>query len=240
MGQTLVDLHLGQNNSDMASNGELRLLRGVLPDCRTVFDVGANVGDWAALALGINPKIELHCFEPSVSTFQLLDSRRLPGVVLNNIGMSSAPGAAILYIFSAASGMNSVYRRNGLEGGYGLCPQRQQETIRLDTIDGYCRRMGVNTIDYLKLDVEGHELEVLKGSQEMLDSKSIRTVQFEYGGCNIDARVLLKDFFSLFGPYGYFLYKIYPDRIHPIPRYDQRLETFQYQNWIAAAEPFPR
>jgi FkbM family methyltransferase len=233
----LVDLYEGQNNSDMATNGELRFLRSALPKCGTVFDVGANVGDWAALALGINPKIELHCFEPSDSTFQLLNCRRLPGAVLNNVGMSSSSGTATLYVFSAASGMNSVYRRSGLEEGYGLSPQEEVETIRLDTIDGYCRRVGVKTIDYLKLDVEGHELEVLKGSQEMLASKSVLIIQFEYGGCDIDARVLLKDFFSLFGSYGYFLHKIYPDRIHAVPQYDQRLETFQYQNWIAAVKP---
>jgi FkbM family methyltransferase len=234
--KAFFDLHEGQNNSDMANNGELRFLRDIVPTCSTIFDVGANVGDWAALALSLNPKVDIHCFEPSHSAFKILNSRQLPGAVLNNFGMSSTSGTATLYVFSAASGMNSLYRRSGLEEGYGFGPQEQEETIVIETIDRYCQSNGVGVIDYLKLDVEGHEIEVLKGAHEMLATRSLRIIQFEYGGCNIDARVLLKDFFFFLGRYGYFLYKIYPDRIRHFPRYDQRLENFQYQNWIAAVE----
>jgi hypothetical protein len=84
--------------------------------------------------------------------------------------------------------------------------------------------------------VEGHELEVFKGAQEMLKKGGIKYIQFEYGGCTIDARMLLKDLFNLFLPYNYALYKIYPHELKLVPRYDQRLENFQYQNWVAVAK----
>ena len=51
-----VDYYKGENNSDMLSNGELRFLKCVLPKCKIVFDVGANIGKWTYLAKNINPK----------------------------------------------------------------------------------------------------------------------------------------------------------------------------------------
>ena len=54
----------GDGNDDPASNGEQWLVNAVLPGCRTVFDVGANRGDWTASALAANPTVTVHCFEP--------------------------------------------------------------------------------------------------------------------------------------------------------------------------------
>lgn len=65
----------------------------------------------------------------------------------------------------------------------------------------------------------------------MLESKHITVIQFEYGGCNIDAGVLLKDIFGFFQRFVYTFYKISPKELRPVVRYDQQLENFQYRNW---------
>ena len=83
--------------------------------------------------------------------------------------------------------------------------------------------------------MEGHELEVFKGAAGMLTQGKIKRIQFEYGGCNIDSRVLLKDLFEFLLPYGYAFYKVFPRELRRVLRYDQRLENFQYQNWVAMA-----
>ena len=70
-----VDRYNSENNDNIQTNGELRLMRAVLPKCASVFDVGANIGDWTALAMEINPQLQIHCFEPSAATFQRLQSR---------------------------------------------------------------------------------------------------------------------------------------------------------------------
>ena len=66
----------------------------------------------------------------------------------------------------------------------------------------------------------------------MLAEGRIKTIQFEYGGCNIDARVFLKDLFDFFSHFSYEFHKIQPQALRPVERYDQRLEDFQYQNWL--------
>lgn len=232
-----VDHYRGENNSDIRTNGELHFMRQRLPSCRTVFDVGANVGNWVTLTLDINPELEIHCFEPSHSTYQLFCTNPVASrVVHSNVALGAAVGEATLYVFYEGAGMNSMYRRIGLEDGFGVETQGRSEHVLVATLDQYCTEHRIDQIDYLKLDVEGYEMEVLKGAKHMLETGRIGLIQFEYGGCNIDARVLLKDFFAFFMQYGYTLYKIYPRRLQSVPRYDQRLEDFQYQNWVATRE----
>lgn len=60
-----VDSYNNENNDDMETNGELHFVKSVLPQCRLVIDIRANVGHWAVLALKTNPQINPHCFEPS-------------------------------------------------------------------------------------------------------------------------------------------------------------------------------
>ncbi len=222
-----------ENNGNIQTNGELQLIRNVLPQCKVVFDVGANIGDWTALALKINPSLNIHCFEPSTATFQRLKACNFgENVTLNNFGLSSAYENLPLHVYEDGSGLNSLYVRHGLEEGLGLASQSKVEFIRVQTLDGYCQQANIPYIDFLKVDVEGHELEVFKGALSMLSQGKIKRIQFEYGGCNIDAGVLLKDLFEFFEPYHYAFYKIYPNNIRHIPRYDQRNENYQYQNWL--------
>ncbi|MEZ4560110.1 MAG: FkbM family methyltransferase, partial [Caldilineaceae bacterium] len=169
----------GNNNSDMYTNGEMWWLQRVLPECRVVFDVGANVGNWAAAALSINSTVSVHCFEPSEAAFKKLSDRSFDGasIYLNHLGLSETAGETTLFVFEPASTVNSLYQRDGIE-----ITQTQTEKVRLDTVDAYCRREGIDRIDLLKIDTEGHELMVLNGAAEMLKKSNISRIQFEYGG----------------------------------------------------------
>ncbi len=84
----------------------------------------------------------------------------------------------------------------------------------------------------MKVDVEGHELEVLKGGRNLFIKGQVKIIQFEYGACNIDARVFLKDIFDFFKGMNYFFFKIYPKYVKFIKQYKERLENFLYQNWL--------
>jgi len=232
-----IEKHDGDCNGDMLTNGELRVMRQFLPGCSVVFDVGAHTGEWAKFVLSVNPGLNIHCFEPARDNFiQLSKHVSSPTVTCNPFGLSSEKGERPLFIFRSAPGLHSLYQRRGLENGWGLQTPAETEKVNLDTLENYCETRRIEKIDFLKVDVEGHELEVFKGGRSLFVEDRVRMIQFEYGGCNIDSKVLLKDIFEFFAGMRYRYYKIFPDRLKPFERYDQRLENFKYQNWLMINE----
>jgi len=213
----------------MHTNGELLCLGENLPRGAdaVVFDVGANVGDWCKAVLDINPQAQVHCFEPSSFAFERLIGRNFPAnVVCNNIGLSSSSSVQRLALFGWKSYYNSLYpdRRFGIE------PERYEE-VWLETLTNYCERHSIGRIDYLKIDVEGHELDVLQGAAEMLLERRIRTVQFEYCEAYIAAGVFLRDVVDFVAQFDYDLYKVLSRGVLPVREWHPKLENFRYSNY---------
>jgi FkbM family methyltransferase len=233
-----VDRYNGDNNSNPETNGEYIFLRkqleGIGRQCAgIIFDVGANIGDWVSFALSVNPRGNFHCFEPGKTAYDKLAQRGLPGNVrLNNLGLGEKDETRELYIVDEGSGMNSLYARHGVDAARAI----GRERISITTIDGYCEENGIPQIDFLKVDVEGHELAVFKGMSRMMAKGSVHVIQFEYGGCNLDAKVDLGDIWRLLEPHGFRLYKLFPEGPRRMEKYQQRLETFKYSNWVAILE----
>lgn len=228
----VVDHHNGDNNFDMFRNGELQLMREVLPGARVVFDVGANVGTWTEEALKINSTAQYHCFEPNPAAYKFLVDRAFPAnVVINNFGLGDKETPMLLFVYGERDGLSSLYDRRGLDEA-----ARRREPVRIETLDGYCKKICIQEIDFLKLDVEGHEFPILQGSAQMLRQGRIGMIQFEYGGTYIDARVFLRDVWEYVSGVNstYAFHKIFPSGPKRVPVYKQALETFQYSNLLIA------
>jgi FkbM family methyltransferase len=231
--EQFIDRYDNQTNWNPETNGETALLRKVMPNCRIVFDVGSHTGSWAEAALTINPRLEIHCFEASITTHRLLTERTPPlPVIANPFGLGAVAETRTLYCFGDGNNANSLYRRSGLET-HGFPPQVQTETVTIDTVDAYCARRGIAAVDFMKIDTEGHDLHVLQGASRLMAAKAIGAIQFEYGACNIDSHVLLRDLFEYLSSVDYLPAKIMPNHVAMMPAYDTRLENFRYQNWLA-------
>jgi len=215
---------------DMSINGELRFLREHGRDCRVVFDVGAQVGNWTEAALRLCPRAQIHAFEPMRATYAQLLARGFPAerVVCNPVGLSDAEGQAAIHTRST-----SLYDRTlpGDERRDG-----DPETVRLTTLTQYCAEQGIAQIDLLKVDAEGHDLAVLRGGEELIRAGRISRIQFEYGTFNIYARVLLRDFYEFFAGLPYLIYLVTPKGLVPYPEYPLHLENFAYKNFVALHE----
>lgn len=84
----------------------------------------------------------------------------------------------------------------------------------MTTLDEYCSRQNIATIDYLKIDAEGYDLSVLKGASTLLSRQKIRFIEVEAGMNRINTEhVYFDEFVRYLEPYGYKLYKIY-DQMH--------------------------
>ena len=223
-----VNFYSGQDNPDFRTNGEMRVLRRVLSGCSVAFDVGAHVGDWAAMALSINPRLEVHCFEPSAGTYERLAARfaQSKNVTLNRLGLSARAGEASLHLFEGQSDTSSLY------AGAGFTAPAGSESVRLETLDGYCAARGISRIDYLKIDTEGHEYAVLEGARAMLSGGRIGRIQLEYGPGYLEAGVTLRDVFRYLTPLGYAAHKILPRGLEAVGAYSAAVENFRLSNWL--------
>jgi FkbM family methyltransferase len=200
-----------------------------------IFDVGANIGQFASIAKTVlkgNPS-SIHCFEPGRYAFEQLkanikDDKRFH---LNNIAMGKSVETSTLYYDEAGSGLASMTKRNLEHFGidFGL-----SEPILVDTVDNYCERVRIDKIDLLKMDVEGHELDVLSGAAKLLEERRIYSILFEFGGCNIDTRSFLQDYFYFFKKYdNNRIFRITPSGyLFPLDSYREINEQFRTTNFL--------
>lgn len=138
-----------------------------LKEGETFIDVGANVGFYTLLASSlVGDTGKVHSFEPTPSTFALLqeNTKEKKNVQLNQLALGREKGRVTLADFGLLeSGLNSLHT---LE--YPGISSTKIE-VEQDTLDAYCAQKGI-TPSMIKADVEGMELEVLKGAVGILKS----------------------------------------------------------------------
>lgn len=227
-----------QNDPD--SNGETRVQREFLAGQPAsaplvVLDVGANIGDWTRvlyeLAKERTGETQVHAFEPGTETLATLTENLRAWsledqVVVNDVALSSKAETRKYYSLGANAGVNGLYPVNDTD------PQVVSE-IQTQTLDGYCKEAGLERVHFVKVDTEGHDLEVIYGAKEMLERQAIDAIQFEYNYRWINARHYLRDAFEWFLPLGYQLGKVTPRGIEFYPRWDFELERFVEANFLA-------
>lgn len=206
---------------------ERRLITEDLPrlsPCKILFDVGANVGAYSDFLQSKFPNADIYLFEPNPHSFEKISKKYQHAF---NTGFSSEKGRTKIYFYQddAATTSASIIEEviSGRERPY------TSADIVLDTIDDFCSRNAIDHIDFLKIDVEGHELEVLKGAQVMLPYIGI--IQFEFNQHNIISRTFLKDFYDLMPDFVF--YRIGPTRLIPLGAYKEYNEIFRIQNFVA-------
>jgi FkbM family methyltransferase len=203
-------------------------LLGTPPTPFIVADVGANVGLWTEALLQLMPTAEVHCFEPSSTSYSHLAARHGadPRVVLHRCALGAAPGTATLWSDSPGSVLSSLERRDLVHRGLEF---DHQEMVEVQTLDGVFTHRPAPAL--LKIDVEGRELDVLAGAEHLL--RDVRVVQFEFGGCNIDTRSFARDFWQFFQDRGYELFRLTPRGPRKWSSYSEQDEIFITTNFIA-------
>jgi FkbM family methyltransferase len=219
-------------SGDIHSNGEMRLLREIRAKIKSknpvLFDVGANIGEYANL-LGdtFGAEARIYAFEPSTPTWKVLKTHlKHANIEAVNRGLSQAEEQVKLYRSQELSSMASVYPRQLPDATLS-----EYEMVTLTTLDQFCEERGIAFVDFLKVDVEGHELKVFEGATRMLSQGAIRFIQFEFGGTNIDSKVFLRDFVTILSP-NYKLYRLMTDGLYPVT-YGETMEIFTYTNYFA-------
>lgn len=145
---------------------------------KTMFDVGANTGqtlDWFRMN---EPEAKIYCFEPVSAPYNDLKTkaRKDSNSIVEQIAFGEQSGEKVMKLFDMDSSLNSLSDR-----AMNQNIDAYEETVKIDTLDNYCLKNGISKIDFLKIDTEGYELNVLEGSVNMLNNAAISFIYCEIG-----------------------------------------------------------
>lgn len=230
LSRKIADYHRNENNCDIKTNGELDFIKKNRKKFKTIFDVGANIGEWTRLVSDIVPESRIYSFEPSSRTFKILQKQNFSDrVSLYNIALGEKNEIKDFFIYANDSTLNSVFLRDA----NGSKQNTQVEKVNFEALDHFCAKNNINNISFLKIDTEGNELSVLKGAEQYIKEGRIDAIQFEYGGTYIEAGTLLKDVFEFFENRPYDIFKMMQDKLKKCDSYAEDLENLQYANYVA-------
>jgi len=143
------------------ANDIIRFSKGI-QEVKVIFDVGANVGQTARYYAKNFPDAKIYSFEPINKTFQQLRKNLLH--FANCKQYKVALGSSIQNIeieLQKNSVLNSLLKRD-------RSPTGEKEVVDVYTLDFFTKENDIADIDILKIDAEGYEIDIIKGSGEFL------------------------------------------------------------------------
>lgn len=171
----------------------------------TVFDVGANVGQTAKAVSTAFPSATVYSFEPVSSTFDELqkNTSSMSNVRCFNMALGARDGSATMTA-KPLSTSNSIAATPPGELAEGT------ETVPVMTGARFCKREGIKQISILKIDTEGHDLDVVSGFIGLIQQHRINFVQVEASMNPYNKKhIAFRDFCGVLEPLGYVLFGIY-------------------------------
>ena len=222
-----VIMAYGNEDVDIETNGERWLVRQLgKRGLTTVFDVGANVGDWVVEVLATSDRATVYCYEAIPTTFAELQANVTdPRAQLINAALSSSAGT-LEFNASSLSVVSSVYDVHKFDDTLTVTKVHVSAT----TGDAEADRLWLDHIDLLKVDTEGHDHDVLSGFGGMLAAGTIDVIRFEYNIFTLLARRGLFDFYDLLAE-RYLLCRLLPTSLE-VMGYERGLDNFAQFNWV--------
>lgn len=220
------------NSENGHISGEKHLLKYLAKkNIRTIFDVGANTGQFASLTLKNNPNANIYSFEPHPISFAKLNLLKSSNFRCFNIGLGAVNSKMTLYDYKNNQGSeHAALNKDVITNVHdGEASEIEVDIVR---IDDFCAEHNVEQVDLLKIDVEGFELDVLKGAENLIKSKKIKYIQFEFNANNLISRTTLRDFEDLLKEYH--LYRLIPNGFQPLNNEKMLFkEIYVFQNIFA-------
>ena len=181
----LVKSGLGAVYSDGFGINVFKDLGRLMPlsDFKVVLDVGANIGQSMKEFVKLFPNATIYCFEPCASAFEELSSCAVnhENVKLRQLALASETGKKNIHCF-ALSAANSLLESTDTADRYvsgDLMSGSGEETVKLERLDNFLNDERIDSVDFLKIDTQGYDLEVLNGAGDFLDPAKIKFIDTE-------------------------------------------------------------
>ncbi|MCS3937081.1 FkbM family methyltransferase [Salinibacter ruber] len=160
-------------STDAVAPREMRFLKRYPFGSGSVIDVGANLGLVSLLLAERYSDRDVHAFEPNPSTAQSLRENLRRNEARNVKVCQTAVGNETGTIRFRGGDDNRATARRATDGDSSVI------SVPCTTLDDYVEKTGIDEIALLKVDVEGYEADVLRGSEELLQEQKVNAVYFE-------------------------------------------------------------
>lgn len=212
-------------NSDI--NGENWIVDNLAPQCSTVFDVGANKGEWTSYFITKGSAKKFILFEPSLTTYQFLVDKfkNVPEVTIVNKAVSDTEGESFFFEepdFGETSSLISSFSNDS----------SKKTLVKISTVDAAAEELGIEKIDYLKIDVEGFDLHVIRGARRTIEAGNVTYIQFEYNEPWALAGSTLASAIGFLKEHKYETFLLKKDGLYRF-NYNRYKEFFGYSNFFS-------
>lgn len=216
----------------VSTSGEIKAAHSFLYKCAfknpVIFDVGANRGEYCEGILSEFPKSQIYAFEPSTLMSEALKKRftATKQVSVCSYGLGDKTQEMSLYKESADARISSLTK-------LGVTDDQYTEKVDIRKLDEVVLQLDVDVIHLLKIDVEGHELDVIRGADKMIVSGRVKIIQFELGGSSIDTHTTFKDIYDYLIDCQFTIYLIQRRGTQEITSYNYLYEQYSTTNFVA-------
>lgn len=167
------------------------------------FDVGTNAGSFLKILNFFKIFSNIHCFEPHPIISKTTKSI-YQNVKMNELCLSNHNGEVDIHFPLHSVGLSSIIERPVFKN---LGTEVKKIKVKSMTLDHYCDINNINSIDFIKIDVEGAEKMIIEGGNNMFKEKKIKAGLFEIGETLKDAGTTEQEIATILEGYGYNIVK---------------------------------
>ena len=155
--------------------GERSFFESKCPKEGVILDVGANIGLFSLYFSRLRPCSAVYAFEPCADTFRRLEKNiKLNGcenILPMRKALSDREGSAEL----VPSGSSHMHRIDQFSAGGG-----RVERVQVQSVDEFCEEQSIKNVGFLKIDVEGADVDVLFGAEKLFSRRLVHAGQIEF------------------------------------------------------------
>lgn len=194
-----------------------------------ILDIGANLGDWIEplLAAFAPQGVRAYAFEPAPQQRARLAERLAPfgnAVTIRPQAMGAEQATGHFRVTGASTGSSALVETGAQNSGI--------IEVEIETLDRFVATEGIDHVHFVKIDTEGHDLNVLRGAAETLRQNRIEALLFEYNHLWIGTGSTLADVFRLIEPLDYQLGRLTADGIEIFNEWHPELDRFIMTNFL--------